>query len=96
MSEQIKFTKEELESITAIQQDYQAKALAFGQIEIEKLLMNKRIQDLNGLTQTTKDEFIKLQEREAGLAKQLQEKYGPGTLNPQTGEFVPSAEASSD
>ena len=34
-------------------------------------------------------DYISLQESERDIVKQLNEKYGPGTLDPQTGVFTP-------
>ena len=35
-------------------------------------------------------DYISLQEKERSLVKELNDKYGPGTLDPQTGVFTPT------
>lgn len=90
MEEKKQFTEEELKSIQQIQQEYQNKVVQFGQIELEKIYLKQRENSINELEKNVKDEFLKLQEKEQVLVKSLNDKYGPGTLNPQSGEFTPA------
>ena len=85
-----KFTEEELKSIQEIQQEYQNKVVQLGQVELEKIFLKQRQESVEQLDINVKGEFAKLQDKERELVKGLNEKYGPGTLNPQTGEFTPS------
>ena len=85
-----KFTEEELKSIQEIQQEYQNKVVQLGQVELEKIFLKQRQESVEKLDGTVKEEFSKLQDKERELVKGLNEKYGPGTLNPQTGEFTPA------
>ena len=82
-----KFSEEEMKSIQLIQQEYQNKVMQFGQVELEKIVLKQREESLAQADANIKDEFTKLQDKEKELIKTLNEKYGPGTLNPQTGEF---------
>ena len=61
----------------------------------------KRITEVSGVIEVQnyniqlKKEQLKLslqglQQEEANLAKELEEKYGPGTISLETGEFLPS------
>mgnify|MGYP003625150558 FL=1 len=61
----------------------------------------KRITEVSGVIEVQnyniqlKKEQLKLslqglQQEEAALAKELEEKYGPGTISLETGEFLPS------
>ena len=85
-----KFTEEELKSIQEIQQEYQNKVMQLGQVELEKIFLKQRQESVEKLDESVKSEFSKLQDKERELVKGLNEKYGPGTLNPQTGEFTPA------
>lgn len=89
-----KFSEEEMKSIQLIQQEYQNKVMQFGQVELEKIVLKQREESLAQADANIKDEFTKLQDKEKELIKTLNEKYGPGTLNPQTGEFRPAEQVS--
>lgn len=91
VSNEIKFTEEELTSIKAVQVEYQNKVSQFGQLKLEILLANKRMDDLYKLEEELQTQFNAIQEQEKQLVTTLNSKYGAGTLNPQTGVFVPSA-----
>ena len=90
MENTTKFSEEEMKSIQLIQQEYQNKVMQFGQVELEKIVLKQREESLAQADANIKDEFTKLQDKEKELIKTLNEKYGPGTLNPQTGEFRPA------
>ena len=93
MENTTKFSEEEMKSIQLIQQEYQNKVMQLGQVELEKIILKQREESLAQADANVKDEFTKLQDKEKELVKTLNEKYGPGTLNPQTGEFTPAAQA---
>lgn len=90
MAEPIKFTEEELNKIKEIQQEYQNKTLQFGQLELEKIAMFKKQDELFKYEDALKSDYASLQQKEKELVEELSKKYGPGTLNPQTGEFTPA------
>lgn len=94
MENTTKFSEEEMKSIQLIQQEYQNKVMQFGQVELEKIVLKQREESLAQADANIKDEFTKLQDKEKELIKTLNEKYGPGTLNPQTGEFRPAEQVS--
>jgi len=68
-----KLTTEELQSVKNIRQDYSNLALAIGELELQKFNLLENYQK-------------EIAEREKQLAKQLQEKYGEGTIDLETGE----------
>ena len=75
-------SQEELQQLRAIQQNNQAITIEFGQIELAKLDLEDRIQ--NAKT------FLKdLKEQEKTLSEFLEQKYGKGSLNLETGQFTP-------
>tara|TARA_R100001086_G_scaffold247679_1_gene182594 strand:+ start:183 stop:458 length:276 start_codon:yes stop_codon:yes gene_type:complete len=90
MAETKKFTKEELEEITNLR-NANAKAVNdFGAIEVELLVTNQHLDDLSNQKENLHEEYKKLQETEKQLVKKLNEKYGAGTVNLESGEFIPT------
>jgi|TARA_B100000287_G_C20297425_1_gene648436 hypothetical protein len=83
MSEEIKFTEEELKSLGDLQQSYQRITNSYGQIALAK-------HNLDEQEAAVKEEFVKTRQQEQTLLNQITEKYGPGQLNPQTGVFTPA------
>ena len=69
-----KLTAEELQSIKTIRQDYSNLALAVGELELQKFNLLENYQK-------------EIATREKQLAAQLQEKYGEGSINLDTGEI---------
>lgn len=68
-----KLTTEELQSVKNIRQDYSNLALAVGELELQKFNLLENYQK-------------EIATREKQLAAQLQEKYGEGTIDLETGE----------
>ena len=91
MSE-IKFTEEELQSLQELSNESNGITNRFGQLAIAKINLEKQ-------SETVEEEEFKLHEELEALKKEEQEtlqsitdKYGPGSLDPQTGVFTPSVE----
>ena len=83
MAEDIKFTDEELKSIEGIRTQYAEITNRFGQITLTKY--NLDLQE----KQAHKD-FESIRGEEQKVLNGITEKYGPGTLDPNTGVFTPS------
>tara|TARA_B100000424_G_scaffold220295_1_gene179050 strand:- start:37 stop:312 length:276 start_codon:yes stop_codon:yes gene_type:complete len=90
MADPIKFTKEELEKITQLRDASQAKVVEFGQIKLDKLLTNQRLDQLNELETEAENEYVDLQKQEVDLVNSFKEKYGVGTVDLSSGEFIPA------
>jgi hypothetical protein len=67
-----KLTTEELQIVKDLKQEYTNLAFTLGELEIQKVM----------LLDTQKELAVK----EKQIAKQLQEKYGEGTIDLETGE----------
>lgn len=81
--EKIVLKKEELKSIQDVQQQQNNLIFQLGQIEYQlKALENQKTTTLNTLA-TSEQEANK-------VAKDLEEKYGEGTLNIENGELIKS------
>lgn len=74
-------TQEEITQLKAVQQERYSIVDKFGNIEIQ-------FQELESTKQKLKLEYEKLKQKEEVLGKQLQAKYGDGTINLEKGEFV--------
>ena len=70
-------------------QGYQTTQAAFGQLRVQKILLQQQSEGLEEAEIKLETDYISLQESERDIVKQLNEKYGPGTLDPQTGVFTP-------
>lgn len=89
MSEVKKVTDEELQEIKDLGTNYQAIANSFGQLRVQKLLLEQQLSSLEENEASLEAKYIENQEKEREVLKNFNEKYGRGTLNPQTGEFTP-------
>ena len=90
MATPIKFTKEELKQVTELRDASQAKVVEFGQLKLERILTENRLTQLDQLDEEAKNSYVELQKQEAELVEQLKEKYGAGTVDVESGEFVPA------
>jgi hypothetical protein len=88
--ETIKFTEEEMNKIQGVQKTYQEKTALFGQLSFQKFQVERQLDTANAAEVALKKEIIDLEQQERALVKELNEKYGAGTLDPQTGEFKPA------
>ena len=89
MAEQTKFTDEELNEIQSIQDNYNDISIQFGQIEVQKILMQQQLETLEKSHEGLQSDYRKLQKVEKELSEKLNDKYGTGTLDIKTGIFTP-------
>tara|TARA_R110002020_G_scaffold321509_1_gene537333 strand:- start:524 stop:802 length:279 start_codon:yes stop_codon:yes gene_type:complete len=89
MSEAQKFTEDELKKITELRDANAQKINEFGQVELEILLTNQRLETLEKTKKDLKNQYVALQENERELVQEFNEKYGTGTVDLESGEFVP-------
>ena len=81
MSEQIKLSEEEVQNLSQLQLDQQTLVNSFGEVEM-------RIQ----LAKIKKDSLVEaltsLRDKEEEVGKTLQDKYGNGTIDLESGIFT--------
>ena len=81
MSEQIKLSEEEVQTLSQLQSDQQILVNSFGEVEM-------RIQ----LAEIKKDSLVEaltsLRDKEEEIGKTLQDKYGNGTIDLESGIFT--------
>jgi len=90
MSEKIKFSDEELKDLEQLQNDYSQKQVELGQVHVQRLLLNQQMEQLHNKQSELEQEYIQIQGREKQLVDALNQKYGPGQLDPETGVFTPA------
>ena len=90
MSENKKFTQDELAKIVELRESNSQKISEFGQVELEILLTNQRMDALQDAKQKLQEEYVGLQDKEKELVKELNDKYGSGTVDLDSGEFIPT------
>ena len=83
MAEDIKFSDDELKKITEIRTAYAEITNRFGQIQLTKYNLQKQ-------EEQAEIDFESVKVKEQEVLKAITEKYGPGTLDPNTGVFTPS------
>jgi hypothetical protein len=81
--EPIKLTEEELEKLVSLQRKSAGVTQEFGNIEIMKLQVEARKNDLINL-------YSQIKSEENTFGKELSEKYGDGTIDLNKGEFIPN------
>lgn len=81
--EQVFLTKEEIEKLQVAQQKESNLINQLGQIEYQ-------IQLLQFQKETIKQSISKFQSENLTVGKELQDKYGDGSINIETGEFIKS------
>ena len=87
-----KFTDDELKSLQELQNSYQQKQLQFGQLRVQRLLVQQQLDAIDDTEAKLEVEYGEVQETERKLVADLNKKYGPGNLDPQTGVFTPAPE----
>lgn len=82
MSETVKLTQEELQKLGEIQQVMQNITFEYGNIELTRKALEDRV--------TRVDQALaQIREQEQSFAKEIEEKYGRGSINLQDGTFLP-------
>ena len=89
MSE-IKFTEEELKRLQDLSQLYRDLQQVMGQISVQKLLNQQQADRIEAQELDLIKQYEDNQKNEREFTKELNEKYGPGQLDPQTGVFTPA------
>jgi len=83
MPEEVKFTEEELKQVQNIQASYVNVQNQFGQLKLAQIRLDEQEIDLENSLQ-------KIKKEEQQFLDSITEKYGQGTLNPETGLFTPT------
>lgn len=81
-----KLTQEELQTIAELQQKNNAVVSELGQIELTRMAVEARRANAEAY-------LAELRKEEEEFGKELSDKYGAGSIDLESGEFVPAPEA---
>ena len=90
MAETIKFTKEEMDRIQDLRNQGSKLMLELGQAEAELFLARRRVDQIKDAKEQMTNRYITLQNAEQELVKDLNSKYGAGSVDVESGEFIPA------
>ena len=91
-SDELKFTAEELQELQDLQNGYQEKQAMLGQLAVQRILLDQQSDTLEARQTEVETEYEGVQQQERDLVQKLNDKYGPGQLDPATGVFTPAPE----
>jgi len=77
-SQEKQLTPDELQSVKQLKNDYANLALSLGEIELQKISLEKEKERLS-------QAYVQLNNKEADLVKILTDKYGKGSIDTETG-----------
>ena len=88
MSEEVKFTEEEMNSVNEFQKSYIDIQQSLGQLSITRIRLEQQLNLIDNSENELRDKFIETQTNEKHFIDKITEKYGDGTLDPETGVFT--------
>lgn len=83
-----KVTEQELTEIQELRNSLYAIITATGELHLNKLLLQEQLADLNVQINLQEKNFMEFRQKEQVIYQQLQEKYGTGNINIETGEVT--------
>ena len=81
MSEEVKFTDDELKEVKSLQKSYLDIQNEFGQISLAKIRLKRQAEEVS-------KKLSEVEDTEKAFLDSITAKYGRGTLNPETGVFT--------
>ena len=82
MSEEVKFSNDEIKEVKDLQTSYLDIQNEFGQLKLAKIRLQRQEKLLS-------QKLTEVEESEKSFLDKITEKYGKGILNPETGVFTP-------
>jgi hypothetical protein len=83
-------TQEELQQIREFQSKYNQTLFEIGLTEAQRLALLEQVEKRESDKKTLLGDLATIEQKETELIKTLQEKYGTGSINPETGEITPT------
>ena len=83
-------TKQELSSISVLQNGYEDIKNALGSMEVSRIKAEQTLDTIEKEKIRLELEYARLTETEVDLLNSLNEKYGQGNIDPNTGVFTPN------
>ena len=90
MADTVKFSQEEMKSLSELQDNYQQLTQRMGQLEAQRIVQTQGLDAIDKEKDSLHEQWIGNQQKERELVDTLNAKYGPGTLDPNSGEFTPT------
>ncbi len=90
-----KFTTDEMKKLSDLQKGYQDVTVNFGRVKVQKVILNQQLEAMDNESERLEKTYSDLQKSEQELVTSLNDKYGAGSLDIQSGEFTPSPEGTS-
>jgi septal ring factor EnvC (AmiA/AmiB activator) len=87
--ENLKLTQEEIDAIKQLQSQYNKNIFELGSIEAQLQLLTAQIKSLETEKNNVLSDLNKVGDKEKELVDSLQEKYGAGNIDLETGEITP-------
>lgn len=83
-----KVTDEELQQIQSMREQLVELVTLVGEQHLNKVVVQGQLQSIEQQLNTLEQRFAQFQEQERVLFEQLQQKYGTGNINIETGEIA--------
>lgn len=90
MSEIQKFTDEEVQQVRSLQGKYSEVVAQMGYARVERLKTKSRLEEIEKRELDLETAYKELNSQELQLIDSLQNKYGEGVLDIQSGTFTPT------
>ena len=90
MADTVKFSDDEMKSLSDLQDTYQQLTQRMGQLEAQRIVQVQGLDAIDSEKDGLKEQWVSNQQKERELVDSLNKKYGPGTLDPNSGEFTPA------
>lgn len=85
------FQTEDIQAVKDLQSRYATNTAQIGQVEVELHLLRRRLTQIEELRTSLFTTYDDLQKQEKELVESLNQKYGDGVLDLDSGRFIPSA-----
>ncbi len=89
MSEQKKFSEEEIAEIKQVQTNYQKLGLDLVQLKLAIISAKNQLEAYESEEKMLTERILDLNDSERSIAKKLEEKYGKGEIDLESGVFTP-------
>jgi len=88
-TKEIKFTQEELQSLQQINDSYIQVKGGLGELEVARIQTEQKMEQIEGQKLRLEAQYVETTRAEQDMVNRLNDKYGPGNVNPETGVFTP-------
>jgi chromosome segregation ATPase len=86
------FQTDDVQAVKDLQSRYATNTAQIGQVEVELHLLKRRLVQIEELRMNLFNTYDDLQKEEKQLVESLNQKYGDGVLDLDSGKFIPSAQ----